>query len=147
MYTFHFLLFAPFMLISSLFLCIQDTYSSEKGKPKRLHIVTFLSLLIILSLSLWNFLPQLSYTILLFLLAGISNTIKPFIYFLVGRCRKNCSMGSLRESLQRVFGKQKKTHRAVMMPPGTRVLSMLIPSTALMKDPRTVAEGFPESSN
>lgn len=77
MYTLHLFLFAPFMLISSLFLCIQDTHCSEKGKPKRLHIVTFLSLLIILSLSLCNFLPQLSYTILLFLLAGINNTSNP----------------------------------------------------------------------
>uniref|UniRef100_A0A803VCT6 G-protein coupled receptors family 1 profile domain-containing protein n=1 Tax=Ficedula albicollis TaxID=59894 RepID=A0A803VCT6_FICAL len=85
------------------------TCCSQKGKPKRLHIVIFLSLLMILPLSLWNFLQQLSYTILLFLLAGINNTIKPFIYFLVGRCWKNSSMTSLRESLQKILGRSPST--------------------------------------
>ncbi|XP_023784200.1 LOW QUALITY PROTEIN: uncharacterized protein LOC111930407 [Cyanistes caeruleus] len=96
------------MLIYSVFFCIQGTCCSEKGKPKKLHIVNFISLLIILPLSLWNFLQQLSYTILPsqadFLLAHINSTINPFTYFLVETCWKNCSMGSLRESLQRVFG-------------------------------------------
>ncbi|XP_014113268.1 PREDICTED: LOW QUALITY PROTEIN: uncharacterized protein LOC102107254 [Pseudopodoces humilis] len=82
----------------------QGTCFSEKGKPKKLHIVIFISLHIILPLSLWNILQQLSYTILPsqadFLLARIN----PFIYFLVETCWKNCSMGLLRESLQRVFG-------------------------------------------
>lgn len=102
MYTLHLLLFAPFMLISRVFF-IQDSCCSEKGKLKRLHIVIFLSLPLILPLSLWNFLQQLSYTILpsqaVFLLACINSTIKPFTYFLVGRYWRKCSMGSVGISL------------------------------------------------
>ncbi|XP_066409079.1 mas-related G-protein coupled receptor member H-like isoform X3 [Molothrus aeneus] len=57
--------------------------------------------------SLFNFLQQLGYTVVpsqvVFLLACIHSSINPFIYFLVGRCWRPCSVRSLQLSLQRVF--------------------------------------------
>ncbi|CAN8214280.1 unnamed protein product [Coccothraustes coccothraustes] len=111
MYALNLFLFAPAMVISSTVLLIKVKCISQQQRPKRLDIVNFLSalffLLFALPLSLSNFLQQLGYTIVssqvVFLLACIHSSINPFIYFLVGRCRRPCSVGSLRLSLQRVF--------------------------------------------
>uniref|UniRef100_A0A8C9N5M3 G-protein coupled receptors family 1 profile domain-containing protein n=1 Tax=Serinus canaria TaxID=9135 RepID=A0A8C9N5M3_SERCA len=109
MYALNLFLFAPAMVISSTILLIK--IKSQQQRPKRLDIVIFLVvlffLLFALPLSLCNFLQQLGYTTvssqIVFLLACIHSSINPIIYFLVGRCRRPCSVGILRLSLQRVF--------------------------------------------
>ncbi|XP_039559363.1 mas-related G-protein coupled receptor member H-like [Passer montanus] len=111
MYALNLFFFAPAMVISSTILFIKVKCISQQQQPKRLNIVIFLVvlffLLFALPLSLCNFLQQLGYITVpsqvVFLLTCIHSTINPFIYFLVGRCRRPCSVGSLRLSLQRVF--------------------------------------------
>nr|XP_021411605.1 mas-related G-protein coupled receptor member H-like [Lonchura striata domestica] len=106
-YTFNLLLCAPFVLISITILFIKVKPGSHQQQPKRLDIVICIIVLLTLPHSLWNLLQHLSYTIvpsqLVFLLNCINSSIKPFIYFLVGRCWRPCSVGSIQLSLQRVF--------------------------------------------
>ncbi|XP_053835882.1 mas-related G-protein coupled receptor member H-like [Vidua macroura] len=112
MYTFNLLLCAPSMLISSTILFIKVKPASHQQQHKRLDIVICIIVLFTLLHSLWNLLHLLSYTIVssqvFFLLTCIHSSIKPFIYFLVGRCWRPCSMGSLWLSLQRVFEEPKE---------------------------------------
>ncbi|KAM7034854.1 mas-related G-protein coupled receptor member A8-like [Acridotheres tristis] len=120
-------LFATPMVVSSTTLFIHFMPGSQQQQPKRLDIVIFLIALFSLPLSLWYFLQQFGYTVLssqvVFLLACINSSIKPFIYFLVGSwrrdysigscwrqcsmesCRRHFSIKSLRKVLHRVFGK------------------------------------------
>ncbi|XP_054132401.1 mas-related G-protein coupled receptor member A8-like [Melozone crissalis] len=106
-HTVNLLLCAAFMLISSTILFTHFKPGTQQQQPKRLDIVICLIVLLTLPLSLWNFLQQLSYTIvpsqLLFRFTCILSSIKPLIYFLAGRCWRPCSVGSLQLSLQRVF--------------------------------------------
>ncbi|XP_077035750.1 mas-related G-protein coupled receptor member D-like [Agelaius phoeniceus] len=107
MNTLILLLFAAPMLISSTVDFIKAKRGSQQQQLKRRNIVTFLNGLFMFLLTIWYFLQQLGYIVLpsqiFFLLACIHSSIKPFIYFLVGRCRRPCSVGSLRLSLHRVF--------------------------------------------
>ncbi|XP_064281908.1 mas-related G-protein coupled receptor member A8-like [Passer domesticus] len=107
MYAFNLIFCAPFMLISSIILFIKGKSGSQQQQPKRLDIVICIIVLFTLPCSLLNFLQQLGYAILpyhlAFLLNCIRNCINPIICFLVGRCWRPCSMGSLWLSLQRVF--------------------------------------------
>ncbi|XP_063187652.1 mas-related G-protein coupled receptor member H-like [Chroicocephalus ridibundus] len=111
MYVLNFLVFAPSMVISSTILVIKVLCGSQQRQPKRLYIVIFLTilffLLFALPLSIWNFLQQLNYPLVMsqvfFLLASINSSINPFIYFLVGSCRRHCSLVSLQVAFQRVF--------------------------------------------
>ncbi|XP_053835880.1 proto-oncogene Mas-like isoform X2 [Vidua macroura] len=120
MYALNLFLFAAPMVISSTILFIQFKPGSQQQQQKRLDIVIFLIALFSLPLSLWNLLQQLSYTVVpskaVFLLTCITSSIKPFIYFLVGSWKRDCSMGScwrhcsmqsLRKALHRVFGEPK----------------------------------------
>ncbi|XP_010152143.1 PREDICTED: proto-oncogene Mas-like, partial [Eurypyga helias] len=96
MYVLNFLVFAPPMVISSTIPFIKVQCGSQQHQPKRLHIVIFLTvlffLLFALPLSIWNFLQQFSYIFVssqvFFLLACINSSVNPFIYFLVGSCRR-----------------------------------------------------------
>nr|XP_009919145.1 PREDICTED: mas-related G-protein coupled receptor member H-like [Haliaeetus albicilla] len=111
MYVLNFLIFAPPMVISNVILFIKVLCGSKRRQPRRLYIVIFLTvlffLLLALPLSIWNFLQQFSYTVVLsqvvFLLACINSSIKPFIYFLVGSCRRHCSLVSLQVTFRKVF--------------------------------------------
>ncbi|XP_052667821.1 mas-related G-protein coupled receptor member H-like [Harpia harpyja] len=111
MYVLNFLIFAPPMVISNVILFIKVLCGSKRRQPRRLYIVIFLTVLFFLifgvPLSIWNFLQQFSYTIVLsqvvFLLACINSSINPFIYFLVGSCRRHCSLVSLQDAFRRVF--------------------------------------------
>ncbi|KFQ94131.1 Mas-related G-protein coupled receptor member H, partial [Nipponia nippon] len=111
MYVLNFLIFAPLMVISNVILFVKVLCGSRRHQPKRLYIVIFLTILFFLifalPLSVWNFLQQFSYTVVpyqvVFLLACINSSINPFIYFLVGSCRRHCSLMSLRVAFQRVF--------------------------------------------
>ncbi|KFQ58725.1 Mas-related G-protein coupled receptor member H, partial [Pelecanus crispus] len=97
MYVLNFLICAPPMVISNVILFIKVLCASQQRQPKRLYIVIFLTvlffLLFALPLSIWNFLQQFSYTIVpsqvVFLLACINSSVNPFIYFLVGSCRRH----------------------------------------------------------
>ncbi|XP_030805720.1 mas-related G-protein coupled receptor member A1-like [Camarhynchus parvulus] len=124
-YALNLFLFAVPMLISSTILFIHLKPGSQQQPPKRLDIVIVLVALFSLPLSLWFLLQQLGYTVVpsqaLFLLACINSSIKPFICFLVGSWKRDCSMGScwrhcsmescrkhssmqsLREAIHRVF--------------------------------------------
>ncbi|XP_077035753.1 mas-related G-protein coupled receptor member A8-like [Agelaius phoeniceus] len=106
-HVFNLLLCAPLMLISSTILFTHFKPGSQKPQLKRLDIVICLIVLFTLPLSLCHFLKDRGYTIVpsqvVFLLACIHSSIKPFIYFLLGSCWRPCSVGSLRLSLQRVF--------------------------------------------
>ncbi|KAM3671491.1 mas-related G-protein coupled receptor member H-like [Ammospiza maritima maritima] len=106
-HTFNLLLCAPFMLVSSKIIFTHFKPGTHQQQPKRLDIVICLIVLFTLPLSLCQFLQELSYTVVpsqvLFLLICIHRSINPIICFLVGRCWRPCSLGSLRLSLQRVF--------------------------------------------
>ncbi|KAM4777973.1 LOW QUALITY PROTEIN: proto-oncogene Mas-like [Cyanocitta cristata] len=146
------LLFAAPVLITCTIDIVKAKCGSQQQQPKRFDIVTFLLVLLALLLSLWNFLQHLGYITVssqvVFLLACIHSSIKPFIYFLAGRCWSPCSMGSLRLSLQRVFEEQKeKTVHSNNTNRDMGGLNLLIPSPALPKDPGTVTEGFLEPSH
>ncbi|XP_036239618.1 proto-oncogene Mas-like isoform X1 [Molothrus ater] len=107
LYILNFLVFAPSVVIPSTILFIHFKASSQQQPPKSLDIIVFLAVLLTLPLSLWNFLQQLGYTTvsprLVLLFACMHSSIHPFIYISVTKCWRNCSMGSLRECLQRVF--------------------------------------------
>ncbi|XP_071617981.1 mas-related G-protein coupled receptor member H-like [Heliangelus exortis] len=111
MYLLNFLIFAPPMVISNVILFIKVLCGSTRRQPKRVYIVIFLTVLFFLifgvPLSIWNFLQQFSYSLVssqvVFLLASINSSINPFIYFLVGSCRRHCSLVSLQVAFQRVF--------------------------------------------
>ncbi|XP_032918698.1 mas-related G-protein coupled receptor member H-like [Catharus ustulatus] len=111
-YTILLLLFAAPVAISSTINIIKAKCGSKNQQPQRRHIVVFITVLFILLLGICNFLQQLDYilvsTEVVFLLNCIHNSIKPFIYFLAGRCWSPCSMESLRLSLQRVFVEKKE---------------------------------------
>ncbi|XP_053802171.1 proto-oncogene Mas-like [Vidua chalybeata] len=130
MYALNLFLFAAPMVISSTILFIHFKSGSQQQKHKRLDIVIVLVAIFSLPLSLCSFLQQLGYTVVpsqaIFLLTCITSSIKPFIYFLVGSwkrdcsmgscwrhcsmgsCRKNCSVESLRKAIRRVFGEPKE---------------------------------------
>ncbi|XP_063015582.1 mas-related G-protein coupled receptor member H-like [Melospiza melodia melodia] len=115
-YTLMLLLFVVPMLVSSTGDFIQAKWGSQQQQPEKRDIVIFVTGLLALILSLWNFLQEFGYIVVpsqvVFLLACIHSSIKPFIYFLAGRCWRPCSIKSLRLSLQRVFEGQKiKTAR------------------------------------
>ncbi|KAM4777982.1 proto-oncogene Mas-like [Cyanocitta cristata] len=106
------LLFAAPVVITRTIDIVKAKCGSQQQQPKRLDIIIFLLVLLALLFSLLNFLQHLGYIAVssqvVFLLACIHSTIKPFIYFLVGRCWSPCSMGSLQLSLQKVFEEQKE---------------------------------------
>ncbi|XP_057882142.1 mas-related G-protein coupled receptor member D-like [Melospiza georgiana] len=130
MYSVNVFLFAAPMLISSTILFIHLKPGSQQQPHKRLDIVVFLVALVSLPLSLWFLLQQLGYIAVsvqvVFLLTCITSSIKPFLYFLVGSWKRDCSMGScwrhcsmkscrihssiqsLREAIQRVFEEPEK---------------------------------------
>ncbi|KAM4777971.1 mas-related G-protein coupled receptor member A7-like isoform 1-T2 [Cyanocitta cristata] len=146
------LLFAAPVLITRTIDIVKAKCGSQQQQPKRFDIVTFLLMLLALLLSLWSFLQHLGYTIVssqvFYLFTCIHSTIKPFIYFLAGRCWSPCSVGSLRLSLQKVFEERKgKTAHSKDTNRDMGGLSLLIPSPELLKDPRTVAEGFLEPTD
>ncbi|XP_036240753.1 mas-related G-protein coupled receptor member A1-like [Molothrus ater] len=130
MYALNLFLFAAPMVISSTILFIHLKTGSQQQQNRMLDIVVFLVALFSLPLSLWFLLQQLGYTVvssqLVFFLTCITSSIKPFIYFLVGSwkrdcsmrscwrhcsmesCRKHSSMQSLREAIKRVFEEPKE---------------------------------------
>ncbi|XP_074399792.1 mas-related G-protein coupled receptor member A1 [Zonotrichia albicollis] len=130
MYALNLFLFAVPMVISSTILFIHLKPGSQQQPHKRLDIVVFLVALFSVPLSLWFLLQQLGYTVVssqaLFLLGCINSSIKPFICFLVGSWKRDCSMGSycrhcsmetcrkhssiqsLREAIHRVFEEPKE---------------------------------------
>ncbi|KAM3671493.1 mas-related G-protein coupled receptor member H-like [Ammospiza maritima maritima] len=114
MYTLILLLFAAPVAISHTVDFIKSKQGCQQQRPKRHNIVIVITALFTLLLNLFNFLQQLGYMAgssqVVFLLACIHSTIKPFIYFLVGRCWRPCSVGTLRLSLQRVFEETDTAH-------------------------------------
>ncbi|XP_057882679.1 LOW QUALITY PROTEIN: mas-related G-protein coupled receptor member H-like [Melospiza georgiana] len=121
MYIIMLLLFVIPMLISITVDFIISKVGSQQQQPKRRDIVILITALFTLLLSLCNFLQHVSYIVVssevFFLLACIHSSIKPLIYFLLGRCWRPCSMGSFRLSIQRVFEEQKKKlHREMILP-------------------------------
>ncbi|CAM9507131.1 unnamed protein product [Bubo scandiacus] len=117
MYVLNFLIFAPPMVISNVILFIKVLCGSQRRQPQRLYIVILLTILFFLifgvALSIWNFLQQFGYSVLssqvAFLLACINSSINPFIYFLVGSCRRHCSLVSPQVAFRRVFEETRVT--------------------------------------
>uniref|UniRef100_A0A8B9QSF2 G-protein coupled receptors family 1 profile domain-containing protein n=1 Tax=Anas platyrhynchos TaxID=8839 RepID=A0A8B9QSF2_ANAPL len=111
MYALNFLIFAPPMVISNVILFIKVQCGSQRRQPRRLYIVIFLTvlffLLLMVPLSIWNFVQHINISMghsqVVFLLACINSSINPFIYFLVGSCRRRCSLVSLQVAFRRVF--------------------------------------------
>nr|XP_014129953.1 mas-related G-protein coupled receptor member H [Zonotrichia albicollis] len=95
------------LVISSTINLIKAKWGSEQKQPEGLDIVIVSIGLFTLLFILCNSLQQLGYIIVashfFFLLTCINCSIKPFIYFLAGRCWRSCSVESLRLSLERVF--------------------------------------------
>lgn len=98
MYTLVLLLFVAPAVISCTVIFIKAKWGSQQQQPKRRDIVIVLVVLFTFILSLCHFLQQLGYftvsSEVVFLLSCISSSIKPFIYFLVGSWKTDCSMGS-----------------------------------------------------
>ncbi|XP_064281923.1 mas-related G-protein coupled receptor member H-like [Passer domesticus] len=120
-YTLILLFFVAPVVISSTIDFINTKWGSQQQQPKRRDIVIVLTVLFTLLLSICHFLQQLGYIAVssqvVFLLTCINSSIKPFIYFVAGRCWRPCSMGScwrlctvgsLRLYLQRVFEEPKE---------------------------------------
>nr|XP_005496917.1 mas-related G-protein coupled receptor member H-like [Zonotrichia albicollis] len=107
MYTLILLLFAAPVVISGTIYFINSKRGSQQQQPKRRDIIIIITVLLTLIISLCNFLQQLGYITVssqvVFLLTCIHNSIKPFIYFLAGRCWRPFSIKSLGLYLQRVF--------------------------------------------
>ncbi|XP_064570996.1 mas-related G-protein coupled receptor member D-like [Zonotrichia leucophrys gambelii] len=150
-YTSNLLLCSPSMLISSTILYTHLKPGSQQQKPKKLDIVICLIVLFTLPPSLCNFLQQVSYTIVpsqvLFLLICIHSSIKPFIFFLLGRCWRPYSVGSLQLSLQRVFEEPEENTATAMIPPWTRGSESVDFSSCTAEGPCIVAERFLELSD
>ncbi|KAL9850861.1 mas-related G-protein coupled receptor member D-like isoform 1-T2 [Geothlypis trichas] len=126
MYAVSLFLFTAPMVTSIILLFIDFKPGSQQQQHRRLDIVIFLVALFSLPLSLWFLLQQLGYRVVpsqtVFLLTGITSSTKPFIYFLLGSwkrdcsmrscwrhcsmesCRKHSSIQSLRKAIHRVFG-------------------------------------------
>uniref|UniRef100_A0A8C5T2P1 G-protein coupled receptors family 1 profile domain-containing protein n=1 Tax=Malurus cyaneus samueli TaxID=2593467 RepID=A0A8C5T2P1_9PASS len=102
MYSLNLFLFAPAMVISSTILFIKVKCGPQ---PKRFDIVIFLTV--------FSFL-----LFVVFLLACIHSTTKPFTYFSVGSWRRPCSVEALRGSLQRVF-EEPEGSTAIPLTPGS----------------------------
>ncbi|XP_064278697.1 proto-oncogene Mas-like [Passer domesticus] len=98
MYALSLFLFAAPVVVSSTILFSNFKPGSQQQTPKKLDIVIILVALFSLPLSLWSLLQQLGYTAVpsqvVFLLSCITSSIKPFIYFLVGSWKRDCSMRS-----------------------------------------------------
>ncbi|XP_057882050.1 mas-related G-protein coupled receptor member H-like [Melospiza georgiana] len=107
MYTFNLLFFLAPVVIFHTVDFIKAKWGSQKQQPNRRDIVILIIVLLTCIIFIWNFLQQLGYITVssdvVLLLTCINSSIKPFIYFLVGRCQRPCSVRSLRLSLQRVF--------------------------------------------
>ncbi|KAM8807367.1 mas-related G-protein coupled receptor member H-like [Eudromia elegans] len=111
MYVFIFVIFVLPMVVSNVILFIKILCSSQRRQHKRLYIVIFLTVLFFLifavPLSIQKFLQQFNYDFgpsqVVFLLVCVNSSINPFIYFLVGSCRRHCSLISLKVAFQRVF--------------------------------------------
>uniref|UniRef100_A0A803WBW9 G-protein coupled receptors family 1 profile domain-containing protein n=1 Tax=Ficedula albicollis TaxID=59894 RepID=A0A803WBW9_FICAL len=112
MYPMILLLFAAPVVISRTILLVKAKRGSQQQKPERRDNVISLVVLFTLLLGLCNFLQHLGYipvsSQVVFLLTCIHSSIKPFIYFLAGKCWSPCSMESLQHSLQRVFEEKKE---------------------------------------
>ncbi|KAM7019872.1 mas-related G-protein coupled receptor member H-like [Passerculus sandwichensis] len=107
MYIIILLLFLAPVVIFHTVDFIKANWVSQKQQPNRRDIVILIIVLFTLLLTIWNFLQELGYIAVssdvVFLLTCIHSSIKPFIYFSMGRYRRPCSVQSLRLSLQRVF--------------------------------------------
>ncbi|XP_063015483.1 mas-related G-protein coupled receptor member H-like [Melospiza melodia melodia] len=105
MYAIILLLFVAPVVISSTIDFIKAKWSSQQQQPKRRDMVVVITVLFTLFLILCTFLMQLGYINVspqvFLLLTCILSSIKPFIYFLVWRCWRPCSVGSLWLSPQR----------------------------------------------
>ncbi|XP_042635342.1 mas-related G-protein coupled receptor member H-like [Catharus ustulatus] len=112
MYTIILLLFAAPLFIIPTIDITKAKRGSRKQQLKRRDIVVFIIMFFTLLILLFNSLQQIGYfsvsSEVFFLLTCIHSTIKPFIYFLAGRCWSPCSMESLQLSLQRVFEEEKE---------------------------------------
>ncbi|XP_032918618.1 mas-related G-protein coupled receptor member H-like isoform X2 [Catharus ustulatus] len=110
------LLFAAPVVISRTIDFIKAKRGSQQQQHETRDNVIFIIVLFTLLLVLFNFLQDLGYisvpTQVFFLINCIHSSIKPFIYFLVGRCWSPCSIRSLRLSLQRVFEEKKEKKAA-----------------------------------
>ncbi|XP_064281918.1 mas-related G-protein coupled receptor member H-like [Passer domesticus] len=112
MNTIILLFFAAPVVISSTIDFIKAKWGSQQQQPKRLDIVLILTVLLTLLLGIFNFLQHLGYIAasseVVFLLACIYSSIKPFIYFSAGSSWRACSVQSLWLALQRVFEEPKE---------------------------------------
>ncbi|XP_063014318.1 mas-related G-protein coupled receptor member B4-like [Melospiza melodia melodia] len=107
LFTLILLLFAASVAISGTNGFMKAKWVSQQQQPKKRDIVILIIVVLALLLTICNFLQQLGYLTrssqVVFLLACINSPIKPFICFLVGKCRRPCSVQSLRLSLQSVL--------------------------------------------
>ncbi|XP_059704481.1 mas-related G-protein coupled receptor member H-like [Haemorhous mexicanus] len=112
MYTIILLLFVAPVVVSCRVDFINAKQGSQQQQPKRRDMIIVLIVPFSFLFTICNFLQQLGYITVssqvVFLLSCIHSSIKPFIYFLVGRCRRPCTMRSLHCSLQRVFEEPKE---------------------------------------
>ncbi|KAM4899114.1 uncharacterized protein FYW23_004680 [Sylvia borin] len=106
------LLCAAPVVISSTIDLIKCMRGSKEQRPKRRNMIIFLMVLFIFLICLFNFLQQLGYIVVssqdILLINCIQSSIKPFIYFLAGRCWGPCSLRSLQLSFLKGFNEEKE---------------------------------------
>ncbi|XP_010135418.1 PREDICTED: mas-related G-protein coupled receptor member H-like, partial [Buceros rhinoceros silvestris] len=110
-FTLSSLLFVPPMVISNVILWTKVLCGSQRRQPRMPYIVIFFTdlyfLLFAIPFRIFIFIQEfiqlfMSFKVV-FLLAGMYSSMSPFIYFLVGSCRRPCSFVSLQVAFQRVF--------------------------------------------
>ncbi|XP_064570634.1 mas-related G-protein coupled receptor member H-like [Zonotrichia leucophrys gambelii] len=141
MYTIILLLFVAPVVIYRTIVLIKAKQRSQQQQPRRRNIVIIIIVLFTLLLIMCNFLQEVGYITVpsqvVFLLTCIHSTIKPFIYFLAGRCRRPCSVQSLQLTLNSVFEEQKEKTAC-----GNDAPSLLIHSCSA-EGPQESGRGFP----
>ncbi|XP_067413498.1 mas-related G-protein coupled receptor member H-like [Emydura macquarii macquarii] len=104
------LIFPPIMVLSSLTLFIKVQCSSQRRQPGKLYVVILLTVLFFLlfavplSVKIFLFSHYVDgFSIVTLILASANSSINPFIYFLVGCCRKRQFRTSSKVALQAAF--------------------------------------------
>nr|XP_010311537.1 PREDICTED: proto-oncogene Mas-like [Balearica regulorum gibbericeps] len=129
----NFLIFSLLPLLSNLSLFIKLRCGSQRRQPGKLYVAILLSVIFLLifgfpltvaiflgHIGIRLFILQMSY-----LLASLNSSVNPFIYFLVGSCRRCRFQVSGKVALRRVFEEKAMSEEESRVPGDTVVETTL----------------------